>query len=161
MVRYSHILLSPRLIDKYSTYNNNIYCVVLLITDNFKDLKGKSKAFVDIAFWNTFEHLQSGHTYITDSDIIFYTRKILTHSLSFGCGTNCSIYWLKVTIYLGHSSLPCITNQLAGELVTGWSRMVSCMSLQVGSCQFGCRILRVALHPQQAGWLTLMLVSGL
>lgn len=43
---YSHILLSPWLVDKYSTYNNNVCCVVLLITDNWKDNKRKKQSFV-------------------------------------------------------------------------------------------------------------------
>lgn len=132
---------------------------VLLITDNSKDIKGKSKALC--LYW-ILKYDQAIPTALIPISSFTPEKFSLIFSVGFCCRTSCSVYWLKVTIYLGHSSLPCITGQLAGELVARWSGMVSCMCLQVGSGQFGCLILLwVASRPPQAGWLTLMLVSGL
>lgn len=108
------------LVDKYSNYNNNIYYVSTAHYRQFERYKMKKQSFVSILH---FEILLSTYDQAIPTALILLSsftpeKSSLILSAGFRCRTNCSGYWLKVAIYLGHSSLPCISGQLAEELLT-------------------------------------------
>lgn len=153
---------SPGLVDKNNNTNNNDGATrLLLVIDSLKDIKRKkAKLRGSVALWNTSEQLRSCGTCSSRSSTTFYIGKN-PHSFSqLAFAAHGLVAWSHHHFDLGHRSLhPCVSGRPAGEPVTRWSGMASCVCV----CRLaaGCLILLwVVSHPQWAGWPALLPVSG-